>query len=124
MSAVGKIKASRHALQRNDTAIKLYIKVVCVIYFVIIYTFILVRELQSGSNVFTVTDMPSVKICISASDTVHTMHNNHTAKDWAGKMQRFHQLSAFKCTYACHTFSLGNIQQSEPLTAFKAIRKP
>lgn len=44
MSAVGKIKASRHALQKNDTAIKLYIKVVYVIYFVIIYTFILVRE--------------------------------------------------------------------------------
>lgn len=44
MSAVGKIKASRHAPQRNDTAIKPYIKVVCAIYFVIIYTFILVRE--------------------------------------------------------------------------------
>ncbi len=44
MSAVGKIKANRHAPQRNDTAIKLYIKVVLVIYFVIIYTFILVRE--------------------------------------------------------------------------------
>lgn len=44
MSAVGKIKASRHAPQRNDTAIKLYIKVVRVIYFVIIYTFILVWE--------------------------------------------------------------------------------
>lgn len=43
MSAVGKIKASRHAPQRNDTAIKLYIKVACVIYFVIIYTSILVR---------------------------------------------------------------------------------
>lgn len=44
MSAVGKIKASRHAPQRNDTVIKRYIKVACVIYFVIIYTFILVRK--------------------------------------------------------------------------------
>lgn len=69
MSAVGKIKASRHAPQRNDTAIKLYIKVVCVIYFVIIYTFILVREYMSGSNVFTDADMPSVKICICPKDT-------------------------------------------------------
>lgn len=69
MSAVQKIKANRHAPQRNDTAIKLYIKVVCVIYFVIIYTFILEREWNSGSNVFTVTDMVSLKICICPKDT-------------------------------------------------------
>lgn len=29
-----------------------------------------------------------------------------------------------KGTYARHTLSLGNIQQSKPLTATKAIRKP
>lgn len=55
MSAEGKIKASRHAPQRNDTAIKPYIKVVRVIYFVIIYTFILVKRYKSGCDVFTVT---------------------------------------------------------------------
>lgn len=82
MSAVGKIKASRHALQRNDTAIKLYIKVVCVIYFVIIYTFILVRELQSGSNVFTVTDVPSVKICICTNDTYDVQQSHSKGLGW------------------------------------------
>lgn len=42
----GKIKARRHASQRNDTAIKLDRKVVCVIYFVIICTFVLVGDVK------------------------------------------------------------------------------
>lgn len=48
MSAVGKIKASRHAPQRNDTAIKLYIKVARVIYFAMAHTSICVRSRWRG----------------------------------------------------------------------------